>query len=95
MANKSDEVVGDAQQYDGEPSKAITDSGSTHVGLGDLMALDGVDQALNAKMNLVNDVRSVSPINPNQIDSYQRRQSMQLDSPHITPSCFSSMDSGT
>ncbi|KAJ5884330.1 membrane transporter [Penicillium tannophilum] len=55
MASKSDEVVGDAQQYDAEPSKSIMDSGSTQIGLGDLMALDGVDQALNAKMNLVND----------------------------------------
>lgn len=67
MASKSDEVVGDAQQYDAEPSKSIMDSGSTQIGLGDLMALDGVDQALNAKMNLVNDVCFDSPMTPSQL----------------------------
>jgi hypothetical protein len=56
MANKSDEVVGDPQRYDEEQSKSIMDSASAQVALGDLMALDGVDQALNTKMNLVNDV---------------------------------------
>lgn len=94
MAIKSDEVVGDAQQYDGEPSKSIMDSGSTQVGLGDLMALDEVDLALNAKMNLVNDVRF--PVNPeaNRLETYQHRQSIQLDLPHTTPNCSSSMDLG-
>lgn len=67
MAKKSDEVVRDAQQYDAEPSKSIMDSGSTQIGLGDLMALDGVDQALNAKMNLVNDVCFDSPMTPSQL----------------------------
>lgn len=90
MADKPDEVR-ESQHYDGEPSKP---SGSPSYGLGDLIALGGVDQALAAKMNLVNDVCVSSNDKSYLLKAYQTRQSTPSVSLPTTPNCFSSTDLG-
>lgn len=52
MASKSDELVGE-HHHDEEHVLSKVDPGSAP---GDLLSLGTVDQALTAKMNLVNDV---------------------------------------
>lgn len=52
MASKADEVLGE-HHHDEEQDLSKVDPGSAP---GDLLSLGTVDQALTAKMNLVNDV---------------------------------------
>lgn len=91
MADKPDEVK-ESQPYDGEPNKP---SASPSDGLGDLVALGGVDSALAAKMNLVNDVCASSINKPHLHKAYQIRQSTPLASLPTTPNYFFSTDLGT
>jgi hypothetical protein len=59
MATRSNEVK-ESQHHDAEQDRSIMESGSVLAAPGDLMSLGNVDQALTAKMNLVNEVRFFS-----------------------------------
>lgn len=90
MAPKVDDVVGE-HHHDEDQDLQKVDLGSAP---GDLMSLGTVDQALTAKMNLVNDVCSYS----NQPLSYTltcQRQLIKLALLLIIGSCSFSMASGT
>lgn len=63
MASKL-EQVGDSQHVEKDHDKQMMDSGSTQAGIRtDVVSMEGVDHALMAKMDLVNDVSHVL-INP-------------------------------
>jgi hypothetical protein len=56
MASKLEEV-GESQLSERDHGKQMMDSGSSQAGTGpDVVSMEGVDQALMAKMDLVNDV---------------------------------------
>lgn len=56
MASKLEEA-GESQHRERDHGKQMMDSGSSQAGTGpNVVSMEGVDQALTAKMHLVNDV---------------------------------------